>query len=1733
MPANKYTVFHRVRARRRLAPSIAVVTLAMAGVGLPALPALAQSAAPAPSTSTGSAAPRSGSPSPRSTASPGASDSSGLTAAQSLAASQASAQAKKAGQSIAINDLTTETWQVSALPSGEFSLTDNPVPVRTMQHGSWVPVDTTLAKNANGTYSPAATAYATVVFSGGGSTQPLVSTTTATGATYQLSWPTPLPDPTVSGPTAVYTNVLPGVDLQVSANVTGGFSDDLVVHTAAAAANPALASIKLAVHTTGTHQTPGALAETSDGMSLSASGAMMWDSNTALQPTTGKAASAATASAPSLAQMAAADPSAPDAPGFAAHQAPIKVAASGTALTLTPNPQLLTGRDTVFPLNIDPTLSWHNPPMAAPAYDEVKQDSPCNSQSYYNDTGIDDNALGVGYISSSCGGIQRTYYQWQLPAVLHGAVIKPDTANNPGAVVNATEDYQSSWSCTNSRTVYLHWAGSIGSGTDYNNQPGYLGGSSAYTTSTSVGAAQNPDGCQNPKTSAAAFIVTGPIQTSATNGSSQFTVALDQGGDTNSADFDRFTDNPSLNIQFDFPPSAPTATQLQASSSASNVAPCTTTTPYATIGKAIVTNPPTLAATDLASFEGDEVNAQFQYTTSLSSTPVTLTSADVSSGGTATVSLPSSATAGMTTGATVSWQVRVYNGYLYSSWSPNCTFSVEPTAPNPPVITSSQYPRDGNGTNPPEGTAGTFVITGDPSVQATEFYYKLDQPPATSGTPLSEIDTADDNAGSVTITPLATGPHTLYVDAVDAAGDVSSNAVYPFVAAGHSSVSYPSLAAAFNNSAISPAAYPSAANADGGGYSFSADDLKAAGWTSGSTITIDGAQLTLPTYNTAGQTPVNDNVLAANQSIDFAYTAPVTGASSLVFLASTTDGASLPASSGEVAGTALNADTSPFVPAGAAIANTYSFQGNDGDTPQVPKGTITYQTGSPTDYYLPVPDWVSGPSSIAAVTLPSRNNANGSADTANHPKIYAFFVPIAPGASVTSVQLPDVATTPGGQALHIFSMGTRNTTAGTAEVPSSGHPFGYTVASPAGQSWTGAWASDTEGDYNFKGGSFQGQTFRVLVQSSATGASAGSTVRIKLDDALGTSPITIGHATVATTNGTAAAPTAVTSSTPVSLAFDGSQSTTIPEGGMVFSDPLTLPFAVTAGQWLAVSFDVTNAVPYLPEHTWATSSYEYVTPPNTPDASASTGNSAFIATGSSNGAITNLLTGLDIQTAGQPTDVVIGDNLVDAGQPGTAALSSSTGSTKRLSDILAGDSPTTPDPFGTVNAGIASNEILTDYPETLAGGTQPLGGPSLLSRIDRDVLDEPGISTAVIDEGLDDALVGATAGGATSSSVSNNIGDGYSQILTYVSGTPATNTYGYVQPIAVGLTPCGTYAGDGASINDPCNATVDAARVDFNESYLPNNPDGLGIYSDPPLYYIDPDPVLGATNPTGPETELAAQAMVGTSNGNTTADPVNLTNAGTGVLANTILAAQDQWLLNDGNASTTAADSTQGTANPYLAQTAPGLVDTSDGYPLNLAGGYTWTTPTTVKSESGITVLGLDGSTANGTTDITTGLDTQNSFSISAWAYLTSIPTQNATIAAESGTTVDGQDYAAGYYLQYNAGQNGWCFVFMNADQTDPQGSGTPCATAVSHTWYHLVGVYNALTHKASLYVNGALVGTVSNITNWDATGLTTIGSAIYDNTMGDWFPGQISDVESWSYSLALAQITALYDQIQ
>ncbi|WP_027341439.1 LamG-like jellyroll fold domain-containing protein [Hamadaea tsunoensis] len=231
---------------------------------------------------------------------------------------------------VEILDQRTETSQTFARPEGGYTTEESVAPrFAHRPDGSWTPVDTALT-TVDGALAPKAGAVP-VTFSPGGSGP--AATVRSGDKTLSITWPGgPLPAPSVAGDTATYADVLPGVDLALTATATG-FSEVLVVRSARAAKHPKLASVLFGLNTGGltTRPADGGLEATDDqGRTVFTSPApQMWDS--------GDQASAGVRRP--------------------ARRATMPVRAAAGKLTVTPDAGMLAAADTVYPVYIDPSWS--------------------------------------------------------------------------------------------------------------------------------------------------------------------------------------------------------------------------------------------------------------------------------------------------------------------------------------------------------------------------------------------------------------------------------------------------------------------------------------------------------------------------------------------------------------------------------------------------------------------------------------------------------------------------------------------------------------------------------------------------------------------------------------------------------------------------------------------------------------------------------------------------------------------------------------------------------------------------------------------------------------------------------------------------------------------------------------------------------------------------------------------------------------------------------------------------------------------------------------------------------------------------------------------------------------------------------------------------------------------------------------------------------------------------------
>ncbi|WP_308408435.1 hypothetical protein [Streptomyces murinus] len=249
----------------------------------------------------------------------------------------------------------TEYSTTKANPDGSFTLTQSTTPQRVKERdGDWGAVDPALERGADGRIAPKG-AVVDLSFSGGGSGTDMIQLG-KDGRSVTLGWPGDLPKPTLAGATATYANVFDGVDLQLTATAES-YREVLVVKTPEAAQNPALEQVRLTASGDGLSVVPGvggglrAVDEDGNAVFRGPAG-QMWDS--AGDSTSGPQTQLMrTDTAGPGDSQAHDDPSQPG-DGDVTAVLPVKVG-DGT-VAVHPDLDLLRGKNTVYPVYIDPSV---------------------------------------------------------------------------------------------------------------------------------------------------------------------------------------------------------------------------------------------------------------------------------------------------------------------------------------------------------------------------------------------------------------------------------------------------------------------------------------------------------------------------------------------------------------------------------------------------------------------------------------------------------------------------------------------------------------------------------------------------------------------------------------------------------------------------------------------------------------------------------------------------------------------------------------------------------------------------------------------------------------------------------------------------------------------------------------------------------------------------------------------------------------------------------------------------------------------------------------------------------------------------------------------------------------------------------------------------------------------------------------------------------------------------------
>jgi lysophospholipase L1-like esterase len=277
--------------------------------------------------------------------------------------------------------------------------------------------------------------------------------------------------------------------------------------------------------------------------------------------------------------------------------------------------------------------------------------------------------------------------------------------------------------------------------------------------------------------------------------------------------------------------------------------------------------------------------------------------------------------------------------------------------------------------------------------------------------------------------------------------------------------------------------------------------------------------------------------------------------------------------------------------------------------------------------------------------------------------------------------------------------------------------------------WIGTWATAPQASVRGPVQTFQNQTLRLIVHTSAS----GKKVRIKISNTFGSEPLIIGSAHIARR----AAGADIDPTSDRNLMFDGRPSTTVPAGSMAVSDPVALN--VPALSDLAISL-------FLPESTKAATSHILALQTNyvSPDAGDSTAAVNFPVAKTI--ASWPFLSGVEVMALPRgATIVALGSSLTDGD-------GSTKDANRRWPDVLAERLQKTGGPeaeLGVLNEGIIGNRLLSDTQSPrqtggpLAEVLEQLGpalGESGVRRFQRDVLDQPGVKYVILALGVNDIL---------------------------------------------------------------------------------------------------------------------------------------------------------------------------------------------------------------------------------------------------------------------------------------------------------------------------------------------------------------------------------------------------------
>ncbi|WP_026359986.1 SGNH/GDSL hydrolase family protein [Amycolatopsis nigrescens] len=258
--------------------------------------------------------------------------------------------------------------------------------------------------------------------------------------------------------------------------------------------------------------------------------------------------------------------------------------------------------------------------------------------------------------------------------------------------------------------------------------------------------------------------------------------------------------------------------------------------------------------------------------------------------------------------------------------------------------------------------------------------------------------------------------------------------------------------------------------------------------------------------------------------------------------------------------------------------------------------------------------------------------------------------------------------------------------------------------------WIGTWATAPSAGVRGTEAGYPNYSIRNVVHTSV----GGHGVRVRLSNAFGTAPLTLGRVTVAV-SADPSGPRAVAGSMR-ELTFGGAGTTVVPAGAEVLSDPVRLRVPED-GDLLVTTYTPTPSglVTYHP----LARQTSFFT--RAGDFAAEESGASFVERTKA----WHYVSGVDVQ--GAPTSravATLGDSITDG-------FASTEGANQRWPDLLSDRMIAEGRRHGVLNAGISANRLLLDEPGDPSGR-------NALARLDGDALSRSGVGTLIVLEGIND-----------------------------------------------------------------------------------------------------------------------------------------------------------------------------------------------------------------------------------------------------------------------------------------------------------------------------------------------------------------------------------------------------------